>query len=939
MPQTASLHIQARETDPIRVVELNGYSTRIGRATFCDVRLPDATLSDEVCRIRFRSGAWQIIPIGPKGAVWLDGEVLDQPRALAFDATFRVGSQWITLREHEDPTPTVGHWSARRGDWIPSHSHSPASAIEPLTAPIPADLLGSEVATRHRSDWDSHAVDHGRLIQNRREAKRWESRMKAAGEKLRAGTVATATPAPLRISVSEPRKTPLRREPLARRLEISPLRTPRVPKVGHDLIERTSWREKPTPRTQKVSTPEVDSPGRALVEIPEVKAPSICPESFVESDAFAREIEAISALSNQTRNAPFADVEIIGNEIDFPGIDGQTVEIVLPESMVRCDLAEDATWSAQRVLPETNLAPHDLGLPDSHLDNALDPLFGSVHSAGHISSGHEMEDVLRSHPSTNTHSEGLTAPLPSPDLEFVSVSIDAEDSDERDDEPRSGMRLGSAKQVTVAEHSIFELEPDPDPEEWADPSRFVTHTYLGEPVGSINNHAPIVHETSTHREDKPFSPFPSDGRENVATSPFAPSREWPRVNDLLAAQGVRSRPITTDRPSRKIAASPVPTDLKEPETWSLPLWFGWTPVAAMVLLMSAAGLFAGWTWANDDYQAGIIFARLAIESGKPEPLPDGVAPASGSWWRTNAANLVAWAAFNDLERPAGSNQSDESRALLERATQASPLDPTVRHALSLQTREGEKAVPLARVLGQSRDVLTLAAAGRRLLVEGKQAEALELYHNALAMAAQPALAHASAPLYLDDPETARYGLPGEDRIRPIVREMAESKAWTYQDWSKAIPDEPLARVATARVLRERGDPSAQLALDVAFTEPETIESLSAAEIANRLAASAEALALRGNWTDARERYRQAIALTPIDVVRRAWWLNVAAFSLRLNEETERQKGLEAAKNPDPNDDVTQRVVEIQKKMGYVAPRTAARVAGAREVNPPGPARK
>ena len=96
MPQTASLHIQALETDPIRVVELTGYSTRIGRAAFCDVRLPETTVADEVCRIRFRGGAWQIVPIGPKGAVWLDGEIIDQPRAIAFDAPFRVGSTWIT---------------------------------------------------------------------------------------------------------------------------------------------------------------------------------------------------------------------------------------------------------------------------------------------------------------------------------------------------------------------------------------------------------------------------------------------------------------------------------------------------------------------------------------------------------------------------------------------------------------------------------------------------------------------------------------------------------------------------------------------------------------------------------------------------------------------------------------------------------------------------
>src|SRR6266446_2923841 len=54
MPETACLHIQARDSDPIRVVELAGVSVRIGRASYCEVRLPAPELADEECCLRRR---------------------------------------------------------------------------------------------------------------------------------------------------------------------------------------------------------------------------------------------------------------------------------------------------------------------------------------------------------------------------------------------------------------------------------------------------------------------------------------------------------------------------------------------------------------------------------------------------------------------------------------------------------------------------------------------------------------------------------------------------------------------------------------------------------------------------------------------------------------------------------------------------------------------
>ena len=867
MPQTASVHIQARDTDPIRVVMLSGHSARIGRAAFCDVRLVEPGLADEVCRLRFRGGAWQIAPVGTNPCVWLDGELLDQARAMPFELPFRIGESWLTLRSHEDATPSVERWTPPREAWMPAHSTS--MAVEPLSVSVPAGLPETAMSQRHHSGWDLHATEQDRLVQNHREVKRWESRMKAVGEKLRTGASTLTAPAMPTIPVSEFRRTTLRRDSVSKRPETTAPKAPRIPRPDRQTVARPSWRDLPESRTAE--TVHVASESRTVLEpeplrVAQIALPQPHVETFAESDAFALEVESISASLD---------------------------------------------WGTTELLPNSPLEPLESAVPSDHAF-----LEGSV------------SDSL-------TWSAGFADAPPTGFSEPIQA---LEVSETEDHLPPRSQRLGSAKQVPVEPLEIdepeaprsIEVEPEGNSEssEWAGAESFITRTYLGGHDNLVDSSSPIVHETSTIRDHAPHSGFTSEG-----IHPSGPYREWPSVTDILAAQGVRVRPTKTHAHERKTSPCPLPTPLEAPEAWSLPLWLGWTPLAASALVIAAAGLFASWTWARDEYNAGIILSRLADLSSRREPLPEGVAQSAGAWWRTDAPNLLAWAAYVVEKDP------DESRALLDRAGQVSPLNPTVRHMRASAPRQGETKVPLARVLGQSRDVLTMAAAGRRLLEEGKKTEALETYRLALAMAAHPDPARAQAPHFLDDPEAGRYSLPGEEVLGPIVREMALSKGWTYNDWVSVLPEQTIARVVAARVLREQGSEFAPAALDAALAEPEPNEGNSPAIAAVRLAAGAEALALQGKWADARERYRQAINLSPVDVVRRAWWLNVAALSLRLNEETERQKALEAAKNPDPRDEVTQRVVEIQKKMGYVAQRTTARSASPREGNPPGSAQK
>ena len=77
MPESTCLHIQDRESGPIRVVELPWISVRIGRAAFCEVRLPEYDLADEACRLYAAGRSWHLVPVGLRSPVLVEGRPVD----------------------------------------------------------------------------------------------------------------------------------------------------------------------------------------------------------------------------------------------------------------------------------------------------------------------------------------------------------------------------------------------------------------------------------------------------------------------------------------------------------------------------------------------------------------------------------------------------------------------------------------------------------------------------------------------------------------------------------------------------------------------------------------------------------------------------------------------------------------------------------------------
>src|SRR5262249_7665170 len=158
----------------------------------------------------------------------------------------------------------------------------------------------------------------------------------------------------------------------------------------------------------------------------------------------------------------------------------------------------------------------------------------------------------------------------------------------------------------------------------------------------------------------------------------------------------------------------------------------------------------------------------------------------------------------------------------------------------------------------------------------------------------------AAPAFMDDPQIRRYALPAEELIGPIVRDLAQSADWTDAEWSAALPPCAVVRLAAGRLLRERGRSPAHVLLQSILPEGGTAAiAPSGTPVAVAIAAQAEALALKQRWYDADQRYKRAIELMPDPTVRRSWWMNLAEIALRQNDESSRQKALEAARGSDP----------------------------------------
>ena len=191
MPESTCLHIQDRESGPIRVVEIPWISVRIGRAAYCEVRLTAHELADEACRLQRRGRTWHLVPLGAKGSILLQDRPIEGPCPVPFDLPFRVGSVCFTLRQNRASEPDWEMYATLSTAQQPRPTpvnlvSTPLPAGPPNIAHIVADRVQQAVIHEPSVPLPPRIDSPVERQPGNRPVNPWEAQWKAAGARLQA---------------------------------------------------------------------------------------------------------------------------------------------------------------------------------------------------------------------------------------------------------------------------------------------------------------------------------------------------------------------------------------------------------------------------------------------------------------------------------------------------------------------------------------------------------------------------------------------------------------------------------------------------------------------------------------------------------------------------------------------------------------------------------
>src|SRR5262249_18449544 len=141
-----------RESGPIRVVELPWISVRIGRAAYCEVRLPDTQIAEEACRLTRKGRTWNLIPSSVAGPILLEGRPLNGPCSLPFDVPFRLGASCLTLRHAVAADPDGELYPASAPTVLPESPRFTEPDLSPSVDTEPDTVEGVGTTTAHPAD-------------------------------------------------------------------------------------------------------------------------------------------------------------------------------------------------------------------------------------------------------------------------------------------------------------------------------------------------------------------------------------------------------------------------------------------------------------------------------------------------------------------------------------------------------------------------------------------------------------------------------------------------------------------------------------------------------------------------------------------------------------------------------------------------------------------
>jgi hypothetical protein len=950
MPESTCLHIQDRESGPIRVVELHWISVRIGRAAFCEVHLPDDRLADEACRLTRKGRTWSLIPSSSgRGPVLIEGRPLNGPCRLPFDVPFRLGPYCLTLRNDVAAEPD---WELYPATEPPALIDAPPAAEAAAEEPVVAEEIGASQDTdRAGSDPD-----------------RWRARWKAAEAHLKARSARLAAGGQRGSAAISPEALKDADRPLYRPPSVSPPSVERpAPAPNAPRIEPAWTPPRPDaglamPRVGPTHWPEPQPAVTHPVPKPTQPAAPVAAEEWASNESLlpkagsgrAGGVSPPSSQLGQGTDAPRSpfgtDSESLfqhhhSTDVGWVKPTGQEVEQPIGFTRPSGPASEPLRWAEPAdVEAGESVGFTDPTSPPSEVVAWVEP------------TGDEVEQSLESGHLSGPLSEAIPWAELADDEAGSFIDIDAGDpvgfavptgpaiepSETERLFPEAGSRrAGSVSPLSSqlepgadAPHSPFGTDSDDDEAPSSDDESSYSIGAISDEVIIASPRRPIVSRPRSRARsgvDSPAGPTrPMDRGPRRRKPPRRPRRQveapessddepasapgidagLPSVQDILATHRNSPGPRPAVERSRRGTVA-LPTVPREPGQWLLPGWLALSTVGTAAVGIGLIACVLSWWWAMDASNASIVTHRLLAGggSGRRWRLPEGFQPPGGRWVKTTAQHLAHWAIYNAGAEPEAPRRTPEVWPILTHALDVSPLNPTARLAMSQLEGRGGDGPGRIRGLGLSRDSVSLAWSARRLMDSGRKEASLRLYHRALVAAADGGLSRSVTPRFADDDPAALrhfYLLPSEDAVRDIVVELAARVGLEFREWSRALPRNPIVLLATARLLREKGSTEADALLDEILgddwgaTEQGPVDP-------RLLAARGEALILRSRWPEAAKEYQQAIDRVDNELIRRSWWFNLADIAQRLNDEGQRQAALRAALAVNSSDDISRRV--------------------------------
>ncbi|MDR3620366.1 MAG: hypothetical protein P4L85_13530 [Paludisphaera borealis] len=894
MAESTCLHIQDRESGPIRIVEIPWISVRIGRAAFCEVRLTDPGLADEACRLHRRGRTWYLTPVAA-GAAVVDGQLIDAARPLPYDTPFRVGPYCLALKRNKFAEP----------DWRPPRAAPSVEAKSP-----PRKVHRPEPQPRKRTEDFTPRPRPEHPVAEPAASNPWEARWKAAGDRLKAGKTAGAptSAVPPRVeSYAQPRP--------------APAAAPSYPPASGPAsrFEPTGFTPRPVPsptpaaaflRTTPVAPPE----SRAVPESPAIDhdepiANVEIPEAPVENEIEDRAevlIEAPAEVESEAEAAP-SFFDSMSDPVAW------AAEAPAEAATVAADV-EATSFDDDEIDDAVEIAPFDDEDEDEEQVQEVEiVLCDDAASMYEIAPCDDEPSLYEASPILGdpAPTEWTFSPVVAHDREADDGSsrFMADTSRPRDETDR--VRNWAKDEAERQERQEREQPQEHQPAPTATAAKTATDGPSEAAKGSS------LRIDRAHRDDddyrERFDPTRSSrSRDDRPAEPTLPS-----VQDVLtASQWTRRAPTTvastTPRPRPK--AAPTPTTAVAPAQWTLPSWLTWPPTMFLTLTIGAVFTLCSWWWAVDSKNAAIADqTAVALRQGtiKDRPLPTGVAPPPTSWWRTTSLHLAQWGVYLSATKT-DQGWTETPTDLIADAAAMAPLNPVAR----LTKARMDQAEGKSENLGFSRDAVSLAWSAQRLHKAGKNEAAIRAYRRAIEIAEQAGSEHDEPLVFSTDPNTPRYLLPGEELVGAIVGELIADPSWTYREWSTAIPKGTVAALVAAKGLKEQGRSEADLALanlvEALRLEGDGDGDRTASARAVDHAVAAEALTMRAAWKDAQQQYKAAIGLMADAKVKRSWWFNLADVATHLNDEKQRRDALDAVLAAVDSDDVSRRALKVQR---------------------------